>query len=128
MSGLSKHLLCPMQCHLNGVPISEVPSSWLIAQVTHAIIVIDPLDVAHLLITTLQLYGVTSYFNVHSSNIAEYENEEIPEIHLTEDELPWDPSTNENSERVTQMTDHQGHIIVSAMMAKGPVFINTIIL
>ena len=72
----------------------------------HAIELVDPLDAAHLLIILLQLSGVTSYFDVNSLNVSEYENEDIPKIHLTAKEFPWDSLTNEYSERETQILDH----------------------
>ena len=97
-----------MQCHLNGVQISEVfkflaenPSGTI-----HAIELIDPFITAHLLIILLQLSGVTSYFNVFSPSVAKYENDDIPKIHLTVEEPPWHPSTSEHSEGETQMLDH----------------------
>ena len=73
-----------MQCHLNGVQINEVPkflaetqSEW-----THTIELVNPFEAAHLLIIQLKLSGVISYFDVYSPNITEYEDEEIPKIHL----------------------------------------------
>ena len=53
----------------------------------------------------LQLYGVTSNFNVYSPSIAKYDNK-IPMVHLTAEEPPWDPSTEEYSEHETQMTNY----------------------
>ena len=108
IDGLVNHLLCPMQCHLNGVHISEV-SKFLAEtsnETTHAIELVDPFDATHLLIIPLQLSSVTSYFDIFSPIIADYEDEEIPKIHLTTEEPPWDPSTSEYSERETQMLDH----------------------
>ena len=45
----------------------------------------------------LQLSGVASYLDEYSPSITDYENEDIPKIHLTAEELPRDPSTNEYS-------------------------------
>ena len=70
---------------------------------------------------------MTSYFDVHSLGIAEYENEDIPKIHLTDEEPPWDPSTNEYSARETQMLDHQGQISIPATAARGPIYVSTVI-
>ena len=50
---------------------------------------------------------VTSYCDVYSQHKAEHENEDIPNIHLTAEEPPLDPSTNKYSERETHMLDHQ---------------------
>ena len=92
-----------MQCRLNGVHISEVPKffSETPSETTHAIELVDPFDTTHLLIILLQLSGISSYFYVYSPSIADYENEDIPKIHLTAEEPPWDSSTSEYSERVT---------------------------
>ena len=70
---------------------------------------------------------MTSYFDVYFLSIAEYEKEEIP-IHLTTEETPWDPSTNEYSERETCMLNHQGQISIPAIMAREPVYVRTVIL
>ena len=68
-----------MQCHLNGVHISEVPT--ILAEspsvTTHAVELTDPFNVAHLLIIPLQLSNGTSYFDVYTLSVAEYENEDI---------------------------------------------------
>ena len=92
-----------MQCHLNGVHISEVPMflAKSLSVTTHAVELTDHLDATHLLIILLQLSGVTSYFDVHSSSVAEYGNEDIPKIHLTVKEPPWDPTANDYSEKKT---------------------------
>ena len=95
IDGLDNCLLCPMQCHLNGVHINEVPkflaksSSMTIDTIVSA----DPFDAAHLLIILLHLSGVTSYFDVYFLSVTEYENEDIPKINPTVNEPPWDPST-----------------------------------
>ena len=64
IDGLVKHLLCPMQCCLNGVRISEVPKflAESPSETTHAIELVHPFDATHLLIILLQLSRVTSYF------------------------------------------------------------------
>ena len=70
---------------------------------------------------------MTSYFDVYTPSIAEYENEDIPKIHLTAEELPWDPSTEEYSEREIWVLDHQGQISIPATVTRGPVFVNAIV-
>ena len=86
-----------MQCRLNGVHISEVPKfpAESPSVTTHAIELTDPFNAAHPLIILLQLNSVTSYFGVYSMSTAEYENKDIPKIHLTAEEPLWDPSANE---------------------------------
>ena len=92
-----------MQCCLNSVHIREVPKFFVksLSVTTHAIELSDPFDAAHLLIILLQLIRVTSYFDVYSPSIAEFEKKDIPKIHFTAEEPPWDPSTNEYSEKET---------------------------
>ena len=71
IDGLVNHLLCPMQCLLNGMQISEV-SKFLAqnpSETTHAIELVDPLDAAHPLIIPHQLSGVTSYFDVYYPSV-----------------------------------------------------------
>ena len=74
-----------MQCHLNGVHINEIPKflAESPSETTHALELWDPFDLAQLLILLLQLRCVSSYFEVYSLSIAEYENDDIPKIHLT---------------------------------------------
>ena len=100
---LDNHLLCPMQCHLNGVQISEVLKFLAenLSETTHAIELVGPVNTAHPLIIPIQLNGVTSYFDVFSPSVAEYENDDVPKIHFTAVETPWDPSTSEYSEQET---------------------------
>ena len=103
IDGLVNHLLCPMQCHLNGVQISEVSkfSAENQSETTQAIELAKPFHDAHPLIIPLQLSGVTSYFDMYSLSVGEYENDHIPKIHLAAEEPPWDASMNEYSERET---------------------------
>ena len=93
IDGLDNYLLCPMQCHLNGVHIREIPKflAESPSETTHAVELSNPFEAAHLLIIPLQLSGAISYFYVYSLSTAEYENDNIPKIHLTAEEPPWDP-------------------------------------
>ena len=93
---LENHILYPMQCHLNGVHISEVPKFLAESPsvTTCAIESTDPFNAAHLLIILLQLSDVTSYFDVYSLSVAKYEDKDISKIHLTAEKPPCNPSTN----------------------------------
>ena len=69
----------------NGIPINEL-SKFLAESpsvTTHAIELPDPFNAAYPLTILLQLIRVTSYFDVYSPSIADFEKEEIPKIHLT---------------------------------------------
>ena len=70
---------------------------------------------------------MTSYFDVYTPREAEYENEYISKIYLTAEKPPRDPSTNEYSERETQMLDYQGQINIHATLARGPIYFSTVI-
>ena len=61
------------------------------------------------------------------SHVAEYENEDIPKIHLTAEESPWKPSRSYYSERETWMIDNQGQISIPVTVTRGPAFVSTII-
>ena len=118
-----------MQCHLNGVHISEVHKflSESACVTTYAIELIDSFDAAHPLIILLQLSSVTSYFDVYSPSIAEYENKDIPKIHLTAEEPPWGPSRKEYSESENRMLDHQGQISISVTVERRPEYVSAIV-
>ena len=45
-----------------------------------------------------QLSDVNSHFDVYSPSVAEYENEQVPKIHITAEEPPWDQAISEYSE------------------------------
>ena len=66
---------------------------------TYAIQFDDSLDAVILLTISLQLQGTTSYFDMHSQSITEYENEKVPKIYLAAEKPAWNPSTEEYSER-----------------------------
>ena len=96
IDGLVNYLLCPMQCCLNGVHISEVPKflAETPSETTHTIELVYSFDAIHSLIILLQLSSATSYFDVYSPSIADYQDEDIPKIHPTAEEPPWVPSTS----------------------------------
>ena len=85
IDGLGNHLLCPMQCHLNGVQFIEFPKVLAEnhSKTTNAIELVNPFSAAHPLIIPLQSSGVASYFDAYSPSVAEYENDVISKIHLT---------------------------------------------
>ena len=97
------------------------------SETTHAIELVDPFDSAHPLIILLKLSSVTSYFDVYSPGIVEYEHDNIPKIHLTVEEPPWDQSTSEYAEQETQMLHHQGQSSIPATAARGLVFVSAVV-
>ena len=127
--GLDNHILYPMQCHQNGVQISEVLKFLAenLSETIHAIELVHPFDAAYPLIISLWSSGVTSYFDMYFPSVSEYENDDIPKTHLTAEEPPWAPSTSEYSERETCMTNHQGQKSIPATAARGPVFVSAVV-
>ena len=63
---------------------------------THAIQISEAFNASLTLIIVLHLSLVISYFDVYSSSIAAHENKHIPKNHITAEEPPWNPSTNEH--------------------------------
>ena len=53
------------------------------SEITHAIELVNPFNAVYPLIILLPLSRVTSYFDVYSLSVAEYENDVIPKIYLT---------------------------------------------
>ena len=87
-------LLCPMQCRMNGVEISETPK-FLVKNPTaldHSIRIFQPEDQAHPLNIPLQLDGVVSYFSIRCPTVGEFEDDRIPQIELTAAGAEWDPT------------------------------------
>ena len=95
-------------CFLNGVHTNEVPKFLADSPsvTTHENQLTDTFNAAHSLIILLKLSSLTSYFDVYSQSIADYENEEISKIHLTAKEPSWDLSREEYLERETHVLDH----------------------
>ena len=85
--------MCPMQSHLAGVRINELPK--FLAEdpyeQTHAIIFDDPLNPNEPLITLLVLKGVTMYFPSSKPRESEYSDELIPYIDMTIEAPVYEP-------------------------------------
>ena len=111
---LQHHLLCPMQCRMNGVKLNELPKFLADDpdESTHALQVGDPLDSGHPLTIPLSLKGVTSYFRVRKPTIQEWEDEDsYPRIELTAEEPVWDPGDSEFCDNEEKMIDFRGQVI-----------------
>ena len=52
----------------------------------------------------------------------------IPKLNITAEELPWEPSTEEYSEREIGMLDHHGQISIPATAANDLKFISIVVL
>ena len=83
------HLLCPMQCRVNGVVINECPK-FLCPSPTkrdHALIVPHPEVDDSELIIPLQIKGVTSFLSVHKPTKEQWDHLVYPRIDLTSEHL-----------------------------------------
>jgi hypothetical protein len=73
MPHLDHHLLCPMQCQVNGVIVDNMPK-FLTSDPTdhtHALTITDPHQPAQTVILPLALRGVTSLLNVRGITLDE---------------------------------------------------------
>ena len=125
---LDHHLLCPMQCRLNDVKISEVPK-FLVNdpdEFTHAIAVDDPSGDQDPLIIPLQINGVTSYFPVRTPTTSEWEDDEIPRVDMTYESPKWDPSSSSFAQREDNMMDYKGELVDRTPAARGQRVINDV--
>ena len=115
---LDHHLLCPMQCRLNGVLVDEIPKFLAIrpSESTHAISVPDPMLEGAYVVLSLDLCGVTSYVSVRKPSLEEWEDEErFPRLELTALEPQWDPSDPSYGEKEMRMTNFKGEVVDSAV-------------
>ena len=79
---MENYLLCPMQCHVNGVVINDTPKFCVHNpdDLAHAIEVDDSMDPDATLYIPLLLRGVISCFNVRCPSTDKFEDEDIPKI------------------------------------------------
>jgi len=128
IKGLDHHLLCPMQCRLNGARINELPKflADLPTLETHAIQLSDPDDPTHPLLIPLKVHGVTSYFTAMKPTPEEYEDQNITHIELTGDSPPWDPSDPDFARREDTMVDLEGKIVIPKTSARGRFVISSV--
>ena len=110
IKGLNHHLLCSMQCYINGVVI-EKASKFLVpisSETMHSIELENPFDANHPIIIPLKLHGVTSYFEVRTSNQEKDEDPNILRIKYMAEAPPWDPSNLEFRWQEQSMLDYRG--------------------
>ena len=111
---LENHLLCPMQCRVNGVRVNDVPNILVDNPdtTTHASGVPDPIDKSNMLYLPLSSSGVTSYFHCRKPTTAEFDNEEShPRIKLTAEEPLWDPGSDNYSSSEDCMVDLMERVV-----------------
>ena len=110
IEGLDQHLLCPKQCHMNGILINEghkflalVPSETM-----QAIQIMNPFNSTHLITILLQLKIVTSYFDVRKPTQEKYEDPDTLKIELIAENPSWEQSSPEFSMHEQSMLNYRG--------------------
>ena len=90
---MDNHLVCLMQCRVNGVVINNTPNMCIhnLYDSTNSIKVVDSLDPDVMLHIPLILKGVTSFFCVRKPSTAEFEDNNIPKLDMTYENPEWDP-------------------------------------
>ena len=73
---MDNHLICPMQCRVQGVKIHDTPKIFIKNPTnhSHATVVLDPVDPKNDLVIPLELVGVTSVFSVRTPTRQEFED------------------------------------------------------
>ena len=90
---LNHHMLCTMQCLINGIEVNETPK-FLLRQPTdksRAIVVYDP-DRETPMVVPLSINGITSYFPYRKLTRSEFEDGDVSRIYFTVKAPAWDPS------------------------------------
>jgi hypothetical protein len=92
---LDHHLLCPMQCRVNDLIVSNMPKFLTSdpTDQTHALTIRDPNEPAQMVILRLALRGVTSLLNVRGIMLDEWNSDALKRLHLTSETLNWYPTT-----------------------------------
>lgn len=118
---LEHHLVCPMQLRMHGIEINETPK-YLAKNPTaetFAMKINEESIGDESLIIPFHLHGVTAYFPVRKPSRAEYEDESIPKIDMTDEDIPWDPNSEHFAESESAMTDFRGQIIERETSSRG---------
>ena len=107
------HLLCLVQCWMNGVLINEVPKflTTIPSETMHVIQVENPFDATHTILTPSKLNRVTNDFNVKKLTGEEYEDESILKIELTAEVSLWNLSSPEFSRQEQTLFSYKEWIV-----------------
>ena len=110
---LEHHLLCPMQCRVNGVVINECPrfQDRNPTAESHSIVIDENSpDSEEKVILPLSLSGVTSYLPVHVPSMEDWISNKYPRYELTNEQLDWDPCDDSFQQQEDAMTDVHGQL------------------
>ncbi len=81
---------------------------------THALTIRDPDEPAQMVIFRLALQGVTLLLNVRGITLDEWNSNAFKRLHLTSENLTWDPTTSLYEEQEATMVDYSGHVVTTA--------------
>jgi hypothetical protein len=126
---MDNHLICPMQCRVNGVVINDTPKMCILNpdNSTHSIKVTDPLDLDTILHIPLILRGVTSCFCVRKPSTAEFEDDDIPKLDMMYESPEWDPGDPDRATQEASTMDSRGQVHdLDNVIAGGQRFINLV--
>jgi len=126
---MKNHLICPMQCRVNGVVINDTPKMCVpnLDDSTHSIEVTDPLDPDATLHIPLMLRGVTSCFCVRKSSTAEFADDDIPKLDMTYESPEWDPGDPDWATQEASTMNSRGRVYdLDNVIAGGRRFINLV--
>ena len=126
---IDNHLICPMQCRVNGVVINNMPKMCVPNPdySTHSIKVTDPLDQDATLHIPLILKGVTSCFCVRRPTTVEFEDEDIPKLDMTSESPEWDPGDPDWAIQEASTMDSRGRVHdLDNVIAGGCRFMNLV--
>jgi hypothetical protein len=126
---MENHLICPMQCCVNGVVINDTPKFCIRNpdNLVHAIKVNDPMDPDATLLISLLLRGVISCFNVCCPSTDNFEDEDIPKIVMTYEFPMWNPVNPDWAEQEASTMDLRGQVHdTKNVIATGRRFINLV--
>jgi hypothetical protein len=122
LESMDNHLICPMQCRVNGVEINDTPKIFVKhpTERSHAIVVEDPVASDNKLVIPLELDGVTSVFTVRTPSRQEYEASEFV-FEMTAESPDWDPQDSSLAQQEAAMSDLRGHVhdVNSDAIARG---------
>ena len=126
---MDNHLICPMQCRVQGVTIHDTPKIFVNNPTnhSHAIVVLDPVDPKNNLVIPLELVGVTSVFSLRIPIHQEFKDDDNPQTLMTQEAPDWDPHNSDWSQQKASMTDLRGHLqgFNYDVIARGQQLINS---
>ena len=88
----------------------------------------EPFKWHYLIIISLKLTKVTSYFNTKNPSWAEYEDQNKLKIKLMAKAPPWNPSSPDFSRQEQNMLNYRGWFVIPNTSPRGQLFIKSVTL